>query len=50
MPDFVAEVKEITNNDSSKFMCPTAKGVDENLIRQEVHEDIHYFSNKMRKG
>ena len=37
----------IDNNPSKSI---TYIGESEFLIRQVVHEDIHYFSYKMRKG
>ncbi|XP_052826517.1 uncharacterized protein LOC128248714 [Octopus bimaculoides] len=45
-----AEIQEIINNDLSKSMHAIALGgVNKKLIRLVVHEDICYFSYKMRK-
>ena len=50
MPEFVAEVQKIIDNEPSNSMCTTAreKGVDEKLIRLVVHGDIYNISHKMR--
>lgn len=51
-PEFVGEIQAMIDNDPSKSMRSIARdtGVSEFLIRQTVHEDIRYFSYKMRKG
>ena len=51
-PEFVFEVQAINYNDFSKSIRSKASdmGVYEFLIKQVVHEDIWYFSYKMRKG
>ena len=51
-PEFVEEVQELINNDPGKSMRAIAreKGIDEKVVRQVVHEDIRYFSYRMRKG
>lgn len=50
--EFVAEVQKIIENEPSKSMLAIArmKGVDEKLIWLGVHEDIRYFSYKLRMG
>ena len=50
--EFVAEVRTIIENDLSKLIRPITKDMGENElpIRQLVHENIRYFSYKMRKG
>ena len=42
----------MTDNDLSKSIMSIARdiGVSEFLIKLEVHEDIRYFSYKIRKG
>lgn len=51
-PDFAEEIQKVIDEDPSKSMRAIAreKGVDESVVRQVVHEDIRYFSYKMRKG
>ena len=50
--EFVDEIQIMTDNDSSKSIRFVSRdtGVSEFIIRQVVHEDIWYFSYKMRKG
>ena len=49
---FVAEIQVFIDNNLSKLLRFIAKvmGMYEFLIRQLVHEDIWYFSYKMRNG
>ena len=51
-PEFVAEIQAMMDNNPNKSIMSTARdmGVFQFLIRQVVHEDIHYFSQKMRKA
>ena len=52
IPEFVCKIQAMTDNDPSKTIRYIARDmrVSEFLIRLVVHEDIHYFSYKMRKG
>ena len=45
-PKFVGETQAMVDNNLSKLIRST--GVSEFLIRQVVHEDICYFSYKMK--
>ena len=49
---FVAEIQAMIDNDPSKPIRSIARNMEisEFLIRQVVHEDVWYFSYKMRKG
>ena len=49
---FVGEIQAMIDNDPSRLINFFARdmGVCAFLIRQVVHEDIYYFSNKIRKG
>ena len=51
-PEFVAEIQGMTDNNSSKSTRSVTKdvGVSEFLLKLVAHEDIRYFSWKMRKG
>ena len=51
-PEFVGEINTMIDNDPSKSMRAIARdaGMSQFLIRQTVHEDIRYFSYKIRKG
>ena len=52
-PEFVAETLARIDNNPSESIRSVAKvdmKVSEFLIRPVVHEDIQYFSYKMRKG
>ena len=51
-PEFDSEIKPMIDNDPPKSTRAIARGtgVSEFLIRQTVHEDIRYFSYKMRRG
>ena len=49
---FFDEIQAMIDNNPSKLISSIVRnmGVSEFLIRQVVHEDIWYFSYKMRKG
>lgn len=49
--EFVAETQKIIENEPSKLMSAIVreKDIDEKSIRLVVHEDISYFSFKLRK-
>ena len=49
---FVDEIQAIINNDTNKSVMSIAMDTEVStfLIKQVVHEDIYYFSNKTRKG
>ena len=51
-PKFIGEILAMIDNDPSKSIKSLAKdmGMSELLIKQVVHEDIRYFSYKMRKS
>ena len=51
IPEFVGEIQSMIDNDLSKPIISIARylGVSEFLINRVVHENIRYFSNKMRK-
>ena len=50
-PKFFGEIKTMINNDPSLSINSIARdiGMSEFLIRQVVHDNILYFSYKMRK-
>ena len=51
-PDFLGEIRAMIDKDPRQFIKSISRDmeVSEFIIRQVVHEDICYFSNKMRKG
>ena len=50
--EFVREIQGMIHNDPSELIKSIASniGMSEFLMKQVVHEDIQYFSNKMRKS
>ena len=51
-PEFIGEIHVMMHNNPSKSIRSIAMDIEVSkfLIRQVVHEDIHYFSYKMRKS
>ena len=51
-PEFLAEIQAVIDNNPSNSIRFIAKdmGVSEFLSWQIMHEDIHYFTYKMRKS
>ena len=48
--EFVGEIKTMTDSDSSMSMKAIAMDTGVSEFMQTVHEDLRYFSYKMRKG